>query len=315
MSVANLTRKLVLLLLIVLFSSISFRIYAASRGLHEGTDGATSQYVSFGDWLGKPITHRVVFIDWSSWSSLANPYFLGTTKAWLSEGINNYETITVPLLIKGDSPRMLSLVASGYYDSYFRTLAQKLSRTGAPQRIIIRLGWEPNGKWYPWSAVPSPANYINAYRHVVHVMRSQCNVLKFEYNLSLIGYKNFDWTRAYPGDDVVDIVSMDVYDQYVNGWNDVLNGYEGLAFLRAFARNHNKQEAYPEWGLSTTIYGHGDDPGFIQNMYNWVKAGGSAVAYQAYWDSFSGGPNAVLYGYGSGLVPKSASLYRYLFSH
>jgi hypothetical protein len=214
----------------------------------------------------------------------------------------------------------LSGVAAGYYDGYFRQLAKNIAaRTGAPQRIIIRLGWELNGTWYPWSAVGRASLYRAAYRHVVHVMRSQCNVLRFEWNLNWGTNPKFDWTTAYPGDDVVDVVGMDVYDQYNSwGWYNVLNIYEGLSFFRNFARQHGKSEAYTEWGLSIqpSPLGNGDDPAFVQGMYNWIQAGGSSVLYADYWNTPSGGPNGVIYSDSSTYwvtVPKSAALYKKLF--
>ena len=68
-----------------------------------------------------------------------------------------------------------------------------------------------------------------------------------------------DWNKAYPGDDVVDIISMDVHDEYNHGWSDVVGGSYGLAAFRQFARRHGKSEAYTEWSVSANTPGHGDD--------------------------------------------------------
>jgi hypothetical protein len=281
--------------------------------LHAGSDSDTSQYESFGQWLGKPVMQRVTFADDSSWNTIAAPYYLSTTRQWLASNPSRYETITVPLVPANGDTAMLADVAAGKYDSYWSTLAHNLTTTNAPQRIIVRLGWEENGTWYPWSAVSAPQTYKNAFRHVVLLMRPLAGGVQFEWNLSRTGAATFDWTTAYPGDDVVDIVSMDVYDEYLKDWNDILNGHQGLAFFRDFARTHHKPEAYAEWSDSTSSAGHGDDTVFIQNMHDWFVAG-PYVLYQSYWNTSSGGPNAAIQGPGSGLVPKSAALYKSLFS-
>jgi hypothetical protein len=293
----------------------------SSIGLHMGSDTAIQQYIDFSNWLGKPVMYRVTFDNGPTWTDIANPGFLSATKQWLASNPNRHEVITVPLIPVPLNANLLSAVAAGTYDSYFKQLAANIaSKTGAPQRVIIRLGWESNGKWYPWSAVGRPALYRYAYRHVVHVMRSQCNVLRFEWNVAWASSYPFDYTSAYPGDDVVDVIGMDVYDQYnTYGFWNVLNIYEGLTFLRNFAHQHGKSEAYSEWGLSTQPLpvGNGDDTYYVQGMYNWIKAGGSNVLYADYWNTPAGGPNGVIYSDSSTYavtVPKSAALYKKLFS-
>ena len=285
-----------------------------------GKDGETAQYDVFGGWLGEPVTYRVTFADAESWSGISAPYFLSmATKPWLASNPNRHEVLTVPLMPKSGNQGMLQDVADGHYDTYFETLAGHLAtKTGAPERVIVRLGWELNGKWYPWSAVGYAEQYKQAYRQVVGVMRGRCNVLRFEWNLSRGADPKFDWTTAYPGDDVVDGVSMDVYDQYNSGWNSIVNGYQGLAFFRNFARQLKKPEAYPEWGLSTNAKakGRGDDTAFVQGMYDWLQAGGADVPYAAYWNTPAGGPDAAIYSDSpnySVKVPNSQALYKRLF--
>ncbi|MGN6666211.1 MAG: glycoside hydrolase family 26 protein [Trinickia sp.] len=305
-----------------LMSGVCAGAHAAAVGLHMGSDGSITQYNNFSNWLGKRVMYRLVFVNGSSWSDIANPYFLGSaTKAWLKSNPGRVEVISLPMLPNSGNQGQLAGIAKGYYDAHYKQLAENIaSKTGAPQRVIIRLGWEFNGKWYPWSAVGAASQYKAAYRHIVQVMRSKCNVLRFEWTVNWgTNPNNFDWTTAYPGDDVVDIIGTDLYDQYNKGWNDILNRYEGLAFFRNFARKHGKSEAYSEWGVSIkpSPIGHGDDTAYIQNMYNWIQAGGSKVLYANYWNTNSGGPNGVIFSASGSprvTVPKSAALYKKLFS-
>jgi hypothetical protein len=312
-------KKPFLRLLFVCLAFTAGLAHAAGIGLHMGTDGSISQYEDFGRWLGKPVMVRLTFLNDSSWSTIANPYFLSSaTKPWLASDPARVEVISTPMLPSSGNHYQLRNIANGDYDTYYRQLASNIaSKSGAPQRVIIRLGWELNGQWYPWSAVGYASQYKAAYRHIVHVMRAKCNVLRFEWNVNWGTNPNhFDWTTAYPGDDVVDVIGTDLYDQYNKGWSDILNRYEGLAFYRNFARQHGKSEAYTEWGLSTNSSGHGDDTAYIQNMHDWIQAGGDSVLYANYWNTPSGGPDGVIYSDSSRYgvtVPKSAALYRKLF--
>lgn len=289
--------------------------HASGIGVHMGSDGSIKQYNDFSHWLGKPVQYRLVFLDWRSWSTISTPYFLSSaTKPWLASSPNRYEVISMPMMPSYGNQGMLQEIADGRYDGYYKTLAGYIAtKTGAPQRVIIRLGWELNGNWYPWSAQGHAAQYKAAYRHIVHVMRSKCNVLRFEWNINWGG--TFDWTTAYPGDDVVDVIGNDLYDQYNKGWDNILNHYEGLTFFRNFALQHGKPEAYSEWGVSTqpSPVGHGDDTAYVQNMYDWIRSGN--VLYANYWNTSSGGPDGVIYSDSSMrvTVPRSAALYKSLF--
>ncbi len=87
--------------------------------------------------------------------------------------------------------------------------------------------------------------------------------------------------RAYPGDAYVDYVGADVYDNSwiadyrdpVARWNDFVTQPYGLQWQSDFATAHGKPMTFPEWGLSTRSDGHGggDDPYFIQQMYDWIR--------------------------------------------
>jgi hypothetical protein len=286
----------------------------AAIGVHNEGDNDTSLYDAFSQWLGKPVMYRVLFTARDSWNDVANPYFMDATKLWVNEDPGHVDVMSVPLLLSGDGG--FSTISGGQRDSYFQSLAKNIKATGKPGQVIIRLGWEHNGNWFEWSSLNDPSGYKAAFRRVVTVMRAISPEIRFDWCTDFQSYSSFDWTSAYPGDDVVDIISMDVYDEYNSGWNDILNTPNGIGLtaFRAFAKNHGKQEAYPEWSCSTSSNGHGDSPTFIDNMYNWIAAGGSSVLYQSYWNTNLGGPNAAIEGPLAGNVPKAAAEYKLMFS-
>jgi hypothetical protein len=139
----------------------------------------------------------------------------------------------------------------------------------------------------------------------------------------------FEWTtalgkqaiapdRAYPGDDVVDVIGSDVYNEY---WSPTLadprvrflwlvNQPFGLKWLRDFAAAHGKPTAYSEWGSGTRPDGHGggDDPHFIESMAGWFRQTGPL--YQSYWEVAGSGYDDRL---SQGRHPRAASAYREAF--
>ena len=114
--------------------------------------------------------------------------------------------------------------------------------------------------------------------------------------------------NLYPGDNYVDVVALDVYDGFATPmsdttrFSDLLNGTGsggyvaespyavngqsfngegyGLKWIAAFGKAHNKEISLPEWGLESTSQnaGGGDDPYFVTQMANWIKANATGPA-------------------------------------
>ena len=163
---------------------------------------------------------------------------------------------------------------------------------GGHAHAIIRLGPEQDIAWYPYSVRNGNEDvYISAFRHVVEVLRSVPG------NRFLIDYQgngSFDETytsprtgitepygdAAYPGDDVVDIIGVDVYNR--GGWARV---QRKLDYAQDLAVRHGKPMSIPEWGL--WVPETGDDPEFIQNMYDWMLTmpadGPGSLKYHSYF--------------------------------
>ncbi len=118
--------------------------------------------------------------------------------------------------------------------------------------------------------------------------------------------------RAYPGDDVVDYVGLDVYDFKYEGSADerwdrfYLKAPFGLAWHRDFATRHNKLMSYPEWGVGQ----FGDNPRFIDKMHGWFVDHRDSIAYAAYFDVDGLWPTQI----DNGRFPNSQSRFRKLFS-
>jgi hypothetical protein len=289
---------------------------AVGLGLHAGRDDTLTQYQNFGTWLGPKVTHRVVFAA-ATWEGISSPWFLNISRQWVQSDPARVEVVSLPMMPATEKGNFAAII-SGVHDAKFTTFGQELKSHGIASRVIVRLGWEGNGDWYPWAYAANPSGYRSAFRRVVQLLRTAAPGVRIEWNITCRASRRGGpavWTEGYPGDDVVDIVSMDVYDEWTT-WTDKMNGEAGLLQFREFAVQHNKPEAYTEWGCSTntSAKGGGDNPLFIENMAKWFAARPGKVVYQAYWNTMSGGPKAAIQGVSPVPVPNAAAAYRRFFT-
>ncbi len=281
-----------------------------SLGVYTGyqSPGTTN---SFSAALGNQPVFGMDFLDGSSWSSLVNsaPSYMS---AWSRSG---YSMVWgVPMLPDSFSPDSdpadtsgsaygLAQGAAGSYNSYFLKLAQEMV-AGGQGSSIVRLGWEFNGGWFPWSAKGQAAAFVGYWRQVVDTMRSVPGQdLRFEWNPTAGDEGVGNLADFYPGNASVDYIGLDLYDQawatypgITSQWNTFLTEPYGLDWLASFATSMGKPITLPEWGLDPepssndggpvsdpgTEVGGGDDPTFIDDMAQWISQ--NDVFDATYWD-------------------------------
>jgi hypothetical protein len=166
--------------------------------------------------------------------------------------------------------------AAGDFNSYFQTLAQNLVGDGLGNSVI-RLGWESNGDWYPWSEYLNESAFIQYWQQIVTTMRAVTGShFLFDWNGATGTLNNGNYAiTAYPGDAYVDFLGADFYDQG-STLSVMFTGDHQLDWLASFALAHNKLISIGEWGLvaaGNTGLGTspgGDDPAWIQDMYNFA---------------------------------------------
>ncbi len=143
-------------------------------------------------------------------------------------------------------------------------------------------------------------------RQFVQTFRSVSPRFKFEWTPA-IGNKGMNPEDAYPGDDVVDIIGMDVYHNRT--WNspDGKKAFEykrteqyGLQWHKNFSATHGKRMAYSEWGINI------DSPDYVQLMHDWFLS--NNVVYQTYWNSDASFRGKLSH------YPNAAARYKTLFS-
>lgn len=259
-------------------------------------------------WLGRRIDACVDFLDRSAWDKIE------ASLRWLlhcRRAQSRRLVLSLPMVPHGVP---LAEGASGQHDARYRTVGELLVSRGHPD-AIIRIGWEFNGNWYPWASFRDPPAFIACWRRMAQILRGvpgQRFTLDWNANAGR-GAMRAD--EAYPGDDVVDVIGLDAYNQSYpreedpeRRWRFMMEQPFGLAWHRDFAAAHRKPRSFPEWATGTSRDGHGggDDPLYVRRMLDWMRTG-PTVLYMGYWEY-----NDPLYDgrLGTGLRPQAAEAFR-----
>ena len=208
--------------------------------------------------------------------------------------------------------------AAGLDLDFYREFAFDLAELGYGD-AIIRLGSEHDIQGSRWASEIDYDKFKDAYRAVVDVMRAEAPDLSFDFTSILLNFGTGDEpgakvTDAYPGDDYVDYIGIDVYDQGEMpsdigvasgdrcGWKDPAAVFEtyhrpAMETARAYAVARGKPISLPEWGLSGGGRGDaakqegqcgGDNPVFVEKMHGWLSSlpasGAGSLGYHAYFE-------------------------------
>jgi beta-mannanase len=224
----------------------------------------------------------------------------------------------IPSNAAGTPVATLAAGATGAYNASYVTLAQTLVAAG-DATAYLRLGWEFDGGWMPWSATTPAAevSYAAYFDQIVTAMRSVPGAnFSFVWNPDAGAFtqSGYNVALAYPGNAYVNVIGLDTYDQTwispqtpANAWNQ--GTLPSLVAASAFAHFVAKPLAFDEWGTALRSDGHGlgDDPSYITNMVAWMKNPANNVLYETYFDFNSGGTNSDLTG---GLFPNSLAAFK-----
>jgi len=306
---------------LLLFAGVAVRPAAAMElGVYTGAGcTGTAGLQQFNAWLGRPVSRGLDFFAIAqTWGDVINEANW-VIYCWKSAHLPVKMTFSVPMLPTGSTFNFKQGM-DGAYDKFFTQIGKALVANGFAN-ANLRIGWEFNGTWYPWSAQRNPTNWVAYYRRIVTTFRAvEGSHFTFDWNPTL-GTVSLAPKEVYPGDEYVDYIGMDIYDQYwgPNGsivkspqtrWNDYLTEDYGMNWLRDFAELHQKKISVPEWGVEYRTDGHGggDDPFFIQKMAAWFTA--QNVAYSDYFDFNMQGTNYKISGK---QFPESAAAFKAAF--
>ncbi|MFE8015489.1 glycoside hydrolase family 26 protein [Streptomyces antibioticus] len=259
---------------------------AASAGSPAAESPAFGAYLDYGPrgvariarlsaWLGgADLRVGHTYLPGDRWHNIEGPPgFLDVWADWRAEREDRMLVLNVPMLerneegVPDDEVReLLRQGAEGRFDHHFKALAERLVSLEAPDTVIV-LGWEMNGVTYTHRCGPDPEAWKTYWNRIVTTMRSvPGQKFRFDFTPSR-GLDAVPWTECYPGDDTVDVIGMDSYDQPAGlSFDEQVTEPYGLQAHVDFARAHGKPVSYPEWGL----FRNGDNPEYMRRMLAWM---------------------------------------------
>ncbi|MER5895824.1 glycosyl hydrolase [Streptomyces sp. NPDC001876] len=243
--------------------------------LDYGPDGIR-RMAELSRWLGGTelrVGHS--YLPGDLWENIeGRPGFLAAWGAWRRASEDRMFVLNTPMLERNEAQvpdsevrRLLRAGARGEFDEHFRKLADRLVLLGIPDTVIV-LGWEMNGTTYTHRCGPDPVAWKAYWNRIVTTMRSvPGQKFRFDFAPSR-GRDAVPWTECYPGDDVVDIIGMDSYDQPpARTFDEQVDEPYGLQKQVDFAAERGKPISYPEWGL----FRNGDNPEYMRRMLKWIE--------------------------------------------
>ncbi|MFE7037858.1 glycoside hydrolase family 26 protein, partial [Streptomyces sp. NPDC057621] len=226
-------------------------------------------------WLGGAdlrVAHT--YLPGDRWSNIEGlPGFLDAWADWRREEADRLFVLNVPMLERneeGVSDRevrgLLRRGAAGEFDHHFRKLAERLVELEVPDTVIV-LGWEMNGITYTHRCGPDPEAWKKYWDRIVTAMRAvPGQKFRFDFTPNR-GRDAIPWTQCYPGDETVDVIGMDSYDQpRGQSFDEAVSEPYGLQAHVDFAKAHGKPISYPEWGL----FRNGDNATYMRRMLAWL---------------------------------------------
>jgi len=202
-----------------------------------------------------------------------------------------------------DKTYTLAKIASGRFDPQLRAYARAAAATRIP--LMLELGTEVNGDWFPWSgacnggAAGGPARFRAAWRHVVSLFRAEhADNVTWVLHLDAQGEPEAGWNRFaayYPGDRWVDWVGLSAYGPQQPGdpW-DSFRSVFAPAYRELAAVAPRKPIALLEFGAIAED-GH-DKAAWIAAALHEVTSGRyprlKAVSYwSSNWENDGAGPS------------------------
>ncbi|MFD4347689.1 glycoside hydrolase family 26 protein [Streptomyces coelicoflavus] len=226
-------------------------------------------------WLGgAELRVGHTYLPGDRWSNIEGaPGFLDVWADWRTRKADRMLVLNVPMMerneehVDDDEVReLLRQGAAGRFDHHFRALAERLVALKVPDTVLV-LGWEMNGTTYTHRCGPDPEAWKTYWKRIVTTMRAvPGQKFRFDFAPSR-GRDAVPWTQCYPGDDTVDIIGMDSYDQPRGmTFDEQVKEPYGLQAHVDFAKAHGKPVSYPEWGL----FRNGDNAAYMRGMLAWM---------------------------------------------
>lgn len=170
--------------------------------------------------------------------------------------------------------------------------------------MIFRPFHEDNGDWFWWGREFLPdKDFVDLFKYTVDYLRNDCGVRSFVYCYSPNGpIENIiDYMARYPGDEYVDIMGLDLYDDKISHkdkFHDKLK--KSFKVIANCAHNHGKLCALTETGVRVLTASDGNyyeglapsgntDLNWFTNLLELISSDESLkkMCYMLIWANFS----------------------------
>jgi hypothetical protein len=298
---------------------------AGFGGVVSGLPWASGSTVGaeFGTWRGRPQDVYNMFSGRTNWADVKKFSLAGATKSRAQRP----GRLSIGLAMMTEEQRFQhARCATGENDQHIREIATNLVSIGAGD-AVIRLGWEKNGRGFPWSVGNVPENvpaYRKCFRRLAMIIRSVAPDMLIEWTPRKGTYQTLYIDSLYPGDEFVDVIGLLYYDMWPDApteaeWQrgymerDRHGGPKGLGTWLEFAQQHGKPLALAEWAVSSEREDKVpfDNPLFIQKMYEFFRENAGSIAYETYFNSLY---HQIYNPNGAPRNPLSSARYRALYS-
>ncbi|MDO5576193.1 MAG: glycosyl hydrolase [Fibrobacter sp.] len=189
------------------------------------------------------------------------------TKGFADVAESNKSILVVTWMANGyTTPQIIA----GEADSYIKEYAKGIKSYG--KEIWLRPFHEANGDWYDWGIAKSGAGnteqtLIDAWKHVVTIFRDlEVTNVKWVWTTNATNSGSATFTGWFPGDDWVDMVSIDGYN-----WGTTQSWSQWNSFAEVFTPAYNalsiSQKPLFIAEFSSSEHG-GDKAQWITDMFN-----------------------------------------------
>ncbi|MDO9339309.1 MAG: glycosyl hydrolase [Bacteroidales bacterium] len=148
-----------------------------------------------------------------------------------------------------------SILPGGTNHDLFNTWLERLATffiglkndDGKPIPVIFRPYHEHSGSFFWWgTTICTDEEYISLWRYTVDFLRDKKNIhnILYAYNTDRVTSLE-QYMRGYPGDDIIDMLSIDMYDRGAQFGGELDNA---LSFVTREATTRNKLTALSETG-------------------------------------------------------------------
>ncbi len=306
-------------------------------GWYAGASGLGVANGDFEDWLGQPVTIAATWADQDAEAQTKLPTLRAEYKNWTGA-----LDVAVGGTVLG-SAENYAAAARGSYATRWRATAKNLAalRGDVDAPTFVRPFHEMNGFWYEnWRVTAdNVADYRAAHARYARILREAMPSVYISWSPNFRDHSGLPIEQWYPGDDVVDCVAPDYYDDddnpgrlSVQDWDAEADNVDGVGnplgveAWRVFAQQHGKPLCFPETGLKPSG-GSTDHPEWIRAFNTWLNTHANTAAWhlgepipaeaagRVLYSVYFNVPHDGLAGFtihGRGDNPKSERLYRQL---